>query len=269
MEIVLPQIAAIGIFNSSLIMSDNTVSKPRKTAMFEIEIPIQDGGISFVGEQSMPIKKNMIICIKPGQKRHTKTPFKCYYIHMMLNKGALYEKLMELPDFILTEKREKYIEIFKSLCEHYDSSLDNDVILLQSLVLKLSYFLIGEAQKNKHYQNGKNAHQETIEKVIKYINNNLTEDLSLNAVAEYAGFSTIHFHNCFKSGVGKTLRDYVEEQRIKKAVNILISTDRTLTDVAYECGFSSQSYFSLAFKRRMKMTPREYVKEVIKRYEAE
>lgn len=269
MKIVLPEIVAIGIFNSSLIISDNVVTKNRKTAMFEIEIPIEDGGISFIEEQSMPIKSNIIICVKPGQKRHTKTPFKCYYIHMILNEGALYEKLMELPDFILTDKYNKYCEIFKSLCLHYDSALENDDIALQSLILELSYSLINESQKMQHLQNAKYSNKKTIEKVIEYINNNLTEDLSLNKVASYAGFSAVYFHNCFKTATGKTLREYVEEQRIKKAVNILISTDSTLTDVAYECGFSSQSYFSLAFKRRMKMTPREYVKEVIKRYEEE
>jgi len=59
----------------------------------------------------------------------------------------------------------------------------------------------------------------------------------------------------------------VEEQRIKKAIDLLISTDCTLTDVAFECGFSSQSYFSYVFKRRMQKTPREYVQEIYSIYE--
>ena len=71
--------------------------------------------------------------------------------------------------------------------------------------------------------------------------------------------SPIHFHNIFKVAVGSTLRDYLEEQRIKKAINLLTSTDYTLTKIAFECGFSSQSYFSYVFKRKMKVTPREYV----------
>ena len=92
--------------------------------------------------------------------------------------------------------------------------------------------------------------------------------MSLNAVASYASLSSIHFHNCFKAATGKTLHEYVEEQRIKKAAGLLVSTDLTLTEISYECGFSSQSYFSYAFKRKMKMTPREYAKEVYKRYDS-
>ena len=71
--------------------------------------------------------------------------------------------------------------------------------------------------------------------------------------------SPIHFHNIFKVAVGSTLRDYIEEQRIKRATNLLLTTNFSLTQIAYECGFSSQSYFSYVFKRKMKVTPREYV----------
>ena len=78
--------------------------------------------------------------------------------------------------------------------------------------------------------------------------------------------SPIHFHNFFKKSVGKTLREYVEEQRIKKATGLLLTTNDSLTKIAFECGFSSQSYFSYVFKRKMKITPREYVKDVYAKY---
>ena len=105
-----------------------------------------------------------------------------------------------------------------------------------------------------------------IRSVAGYIKENLTEDLSLKKLSQFAGFSPIHFHNCFKASTGITLHEYVEEQRIKKAANMLITTDYTLAEIAYECGFSSHSYFSYAFKRKMNKTPREYAKEVFERY---
>lgn len=80
--------------------------------------------------------------------------------------------------------------------------------------------------------------------------------------------SPIHFHNCFKSAVGKTLHEYVEEQRIKVAVNLLLTTDLTLTQIAFQCGFSSQSYFSYVFKRKMQTTPRKYVEQLNNLYES-
>jgi AraC-like DNA-binding protein len=105
------------------------------------------------------------------------------------------------------------------------------------------------------------------EETLKYIKEHLTEELHLETVANAMSLSPIHFHNTFKAAVGKTLRDYAEEQRIKKAINLLLTTNESLTQIAFACGFSSQSYFSYVFKRKMKVTPREYVREVYNKYE--
>ena len=102
---------------------------------------------------------------------------------------------------------------------------------------------------------------------MKYIKENLTENLTLENVAKAMSISPIHFHNTFKTAVGKTLRVYIEEQRIKRATNLLLTTNFSLTQIAYDCGFSSQSYFSYVFKRKMKVTPREYVREIYNKYE--
>jgi AraC-like DNA-binding protein len=64
-----------------------------------------------------------------------------------------------------------------------------------------------------------------------------------------------------------TLRDYVEEQRLRKAISLLTETGLTLSEIAFECGFSSQSYFNYAFKKRLHLTPRAYAAEVQLRYD--
>ena len=101
---------------------------------------------------------------------------------------------------------------------------------------------------------------------IEYIKNNLSSDLSLETLSNQASFSAVHFHNFFKKATGTTLHKYVEEQRIKKAINLLLTTNMTLTEIAFECGFSSQTYFSFAFKRKTNLTPRDYVKQAIEKY---
>lgn len=267
MDISLPEIVAVGIYNSKLAAKNKVITKNRKTTMFEIEIPIEEGGISYVNSEGMKIEPDMVICAKPGQTRHTKLPFRCCYIHMILKDGALYDLLMKLPVFLKTAKAEKYREIFSKLCKYYDFALENDKIIMYSLVLELVYTLSGDSQKQLYRDKMKNNNYEIIEKVIKYIKENLSSDLSLEAIAKYASLSPIYFHNCFKASTGKTPHEYVEEQRIKKANNLLVTTDWTLTRISNECGFSSQSYFSYAFKRKMGMTPREYTKEVYKRYD--
>ena len=185
---------------------------------------------------------------------------------MIIHSGTLYDALMETPDFLEIDNTETYKEIFTKLMKHYDTLSDSKEIILHSLILELIYTITKDSTKRIKNGNSNNTYT-LIEKSLQYIKEHITEDLALETVAKAMSMSPIHFHNTFKTAVGKTLREYIEEQRIKKATNLLLTTNHTLTQIAFECGFSSQSYFSYVFKRKMKVTPREYVREVYNKYE--
>ena len=264
-EILLPQIVSVGIYNAQIAIRNRSVSKNRKTTMFEIELPIEDGGVSYIDDQSHAVSKNVIICAKPGQTRHTRLPFKCYYIHMIVNEGELWDILTTLPNFMDVEDTEKIKEIFLALLEHYQTGIATDEIMLQSLILRLVHILNQTAVRFEKSTPKSNNHK-IIEQTLEYIKQNLTAELTLEGLANAASFNPTYFHKLFKSSTGRTLHEYVEDQRIRKAIHLLISTNMTLTQIAYECGFSSQSYFSYAFKRRMGRSPRDYAKKAVVRY---
>ena len=265
-NITLSQIVLIGRYNAQIALKNRPVSKNRKTTMFEIELPIRNGGLSFIDNQTHPIRKNTVILAKPGQIRHTKLPFECYYIHLIVNEGQLYDTLINLSNFIEIPNTDRIRKIFEKLCEVYTDSVMYNDLLIHSLILELVYIL-------SNYSYGKNqtkslrTNRHVIEKTIDYINNNLSNPLNLDLLSNEAGFTPSYFHKLFKASVGKPLREYVEEQRIKKAINLMMSTDMSLTQISYECGFSSQSYFSYAFKRKTNVPPREYIDLILKKYE--
>ncbi len=267
MKLVMPEIVAIGIYNSNIAVKNKTVTNNRKTTMFELEIPIEEGGVSYINSEDFRIDTNAVICAKPGQIRHTRLPYKCYYIHMILRDGELYNILMDLPSFIKTNSYEEYCSLFLELIKYYDTSLKTDEIMLYSIILKIVHKLKSDSCNLLHRGKMKSNNFEVIDKIIKYIRENLTADLSLESLSKIACLSPVYFHNCFKAATGKNVREYVEEQKLKRAANMLVSTDKTLTDIAYLCGFSSQSYFSYAFKRKMNKTPREYAKSIFLKYE--
>lgn len=267
MKFELPEILSIGIYDSNIVLRSGTVTKNRKTTKFEIELPMEKGGTSYISGEEMPIDENMVICAKPSQIRHTRFPYKCYFLYLILEEGYLYDNLIKLPSFIKTDKFENYQKIFEKLYSHYTYSIESDKIILQSLVLELIHNLLKDSKSSATRANIKESNYKAVSKAIKYIKNNLSADLSLEAVASLIGFSPIHFHNVFKASTERTLREYVEEQRIRKAENMLLTTDFTLAKIAYECGFSSQSYFNYAFKRKTGKTPRAYAKEAFERYE--
>jgi AraC-like DNA-binding protein len=104
--------------------------------------------------------------------------------------------------------------------------------------------------------------------ILDYIDQNYNKDLSLESIATEFGYSKYYLSRLFNDLINENLNNYVNIIRVQHASNMINeSTDKTIAEIAYECGFSSQSYFSYVFKRKMKVTPREYVKEIYSRYE--
>lgn len=263
----LPNVVAAGIYDSQIAARNTAVSKKRKTTMFEIELPLTEGGISYVDSNSLPISTNMIICAKPDQIRHTRFPFKCLYVHMIIHEGPLYDILINTPDFFETNQYANYKRLLEKLSWHFNLLSESEEIIIQSLILELIY-TIGKDTTKRTVNHKSISNHQIIESAIKFIADNLKEDLCLEKIARQMSLSPVYFHALFKASVGKTLRDYVEEQRIKRAITLLQTTDDSLTKIAFECGFSSQSYFSYIFKRRMKQTPRKYAQELYDKYNA-
>ena len=265
-KIALPEIVAAGVYNTALAVKNRETTLPRKTTMFELELPLESGGVSFINKERQEIVPELLVCAKPGQTRCTRVPYVCYYVHIIVKEGVLYDVLCRLPNYFLSSRRREYVKIFREICRLYDTRLASDEILLQGLLLQLIGMLERESRGLGRRGTAKSNHHALIEKALLYIEEHLTEELSLEVVSEYVSLSPIHFHNTFKASTGRTLREYVEEARLRRAVNLLVSTDMTLTEIAFECGFSSQAYFSYVFKRKMGKTPREYAGELLGRY---
>ncbi|MFI3214196.1 MAG: AraC family transcriptional regulator [Eubacteriales bacterium] len=94
--------------------------------------------------------------------------------------------------------------------------------------------------------------------ICNYITNNCTAPLSLDDIAQYAGFSKYHFSRLFKQFTHMTFNDYVQAQKIKKAESLLASPALTITEVAFQSGFNSLSTFNRVFKLTKGCTPKEY-----------
>ncbi len=90
---VLPDIVSLGLYNAQLAQKNRAVTQNRMTTMFELELPLEDGGISYIDDSSHAISVNTVICAKPGQLRHTRLPFKCHYVHMVVTEGRMLDIL--------------------------------------------------------------------------------------------------------------------------------------------------------------------------------
>jgi len=99
-----------------------------------------------------------------------------------------------------------------------------------------------------------------VQEAINYINQNLTECLSLEALADYAHFSSYHFHRLFLLCTGEAPMEYIRRLRLRSASYDLLSMKFNIIETAAKYRFESQDGFCRAFKRYYGITPGEYRK---------
>jgi AraC family transcriptional regulator len=98
-----------------------------------------------------------------------------------------------------------------------------------------------------------------INRVIDYIESNISKELSLEELATVAHFSPFHFHRIFGAMVGETLSGFIKRLRIEKAASMLIQNPKkSITEIAFECGFSGSSVFARTFQETYQMNASEW-----------
>ncbi len=101
----------------------------------------------------------------------------------------------------------------------------------------------------------------TVSKMTDYIKLNYTEEISVGDIAKSANVSRRECFRKFSESMGITPFDYLNSVRIKAAMVLLTEGDKTITEICYETGFSSGSYFSTKFKKAIGCSPAEYRKK--------
>ena len=263
MSIRLPEIISMGYYNTDLAVKNKTQTPPRRTTMFEIELSDCQGGVSYIDDESHRILPSLLIVGKPGQLRHTRLPYRCYFLHMIVEDETLSDMLLSLPTF--SEVSDEIREITSRIFKAYESAGEGGEVLLSGLVLELIYTM-HKGSVHSRISEVKKNNAEAVNKAISYVRGHLTDSLSLNCIASLVGFSPIHFHNVFKASTGLTLHTFIENERITRASRLLTTGRMSLSEIAAECGFSSQSYLNFAFKRKTGKTPREYARESNNKY---
>lgn len=143
----------------------------------------------------------------------------------------------------------KIIELYIALARYYSSGKNLPEIPSETAHGKSAT----KPNKRQDYVARLNA-------VFEYIENHLSEDLSLEMVADIAHFSKFHFARIFKEFTNLPFNHYLQQKRVKKAEALLLNPSYSIADVALDAGFKSISTFNRVFKEVKHYTPSEYKK---------
>ena len=100
-----------------------------------------------------------------------------------------------------------------------------------------------------------------MEQVIDYIKVNLAQDLSILDLASLTSMSESHFSRSFKQLVGIAPYQYLMQQRVERAKQLLKQQAISISDIALDCGFANQTHLTKVFRQMTGVTPKAYQKQ--------
>lgn len=153
------------------------------------------------------------------------------------------------------------------ICGMFDSNDSLRELKLLTLVSSLWELLLADAENIvKRATSQKNRMVNIrLQKMIEYIHSHYSEHIHLEDIAAAANVSQSEAIRCFRAGIQTSPVNYLNDYRLLQARERLVSSNETVTSVAFSSGFESPGYFSRVFKEKFGCTPNDYRKNAARR----
>ena len=260
---------------------DSITSRPGKFSLttndfYEIYTYIYGEGpyFYFVNDRIYTIEPGAILLLRPGvlagsckkkQARYTRLVCKipAYIIDFISKINPSCAELLSDGDVSILnlegDCKEKYFALVEEMRELTKSNGKHRETLMMSVLLKMLVLLC----RSYKAASGSSPVKNTNELIVQIINKINQEYASISSVAELAekmNYSKNYISQYFKTHMNMGLHDFIVMKKLSVAATKLIS-GKSVTDVAFECGFGSTAYFISVFKARYGMTPGKYMNE--------
>lgn len=152
---------------------------------------------------------------------------------------------------------------FQDMLEEYEKNSPFSQLLLKGMLTRL-FLTIWE----EHIPDPDTdailpaAYDERVYDAIMYIEEHLTEDLSLSDLADHVALSAPYFSKLFKEVMGSSFSEYLTNARLQQAQILLGQTDLSIEKIAEKAGFANGNYFCNVFKKRYRIAPSEFRRSV-------
>lgn len=217
-------------------------------------------GRAVIDSEHVPMKKGTITVIN-SNKIHYIAPdseILRFYILIIdskfLNSAGLDIKKI---DFEKSISDDKAISFYEMIIKENAAASPFSTVCTNGLALSL----MAHISANYSFERKIIQSEDKIKKAIDFIRTNFNENLTVDMVADYVGFSKYYFSHKFKEISGYSVKEYIQMFRCYEAHAMLATHKYTVTEVAAECGFSDSSYFTKVYRKFFPATPSQIKKK--------
>lgn len=259
----LPIIATAGLFHSQDKFSDEqkfpqgATTRLRTVTDYEIELFTEDGGTTHINGKTFPIRKGDVLVACPGDKRQSTLHFSALFVHFGTDDPAILELIRSIGGFHVGMKYEKLEPLFTEICDTA-LSFDTDSDILAAVKLVAFLCTIKKDCLTHPAAAPADPQRSVISEAIEYMRRNYAEPLTIERIAEHCSLSASYFYKLFLGTVHTTPYNYLLTLRLSAAKALLVTTGLSVSEIAAQCGFNSQAYFSDYFKKQTGMPPSRF-----------
>lgn len=160
-------------------------------------------------------------------------------------RESVRERLMEIVEVHRSGKPLRNMHCYALLLEIYAQIGEN-------------YLATSATQAEVNAINRQLSGEDAFNRALDYVNENYMDDVTLDSLAAYAGFSRYTLSRMFRQHTGTTFTQYLNKRRIVMAEELLAGTKMPVTQVALQCGFNSIATFNRVFRDVRGCTPTQY-----------
>ena len=151
-------------------------------------------------------------------------------------------------------------QIVMALKTVLDTDATNSCFYAESMATALAAHLLRNYSARKHvlkeYEDGLPKYK--LKQALEYMNANLSENVSLEAVSDELGISQFHFCRLFKQSTGMSPHAYLIQQRVERSKQLLKQKELTINEIAVHCGFANPSHFAKHFRKHTSISPKQF-----------
>ncbi len=188
------------------------------------------------------------------------TPDSCSvkYLNPLMTGKCHFLPVIRPDDSGYTQVKLLFLEACRAFCEKEDTYELRTRAFLTELLSEL--YLHGYVATTERGNYNRLHAEEKLKRILTYIQDHYSENLSIRELAEVCHFSETHVMNFFRKYTGATCVEYINRYRLSRAAAVLEETDLPVMEIALENGFRNVSYFNRMFRKQFGCTPVEYRK---------
>lgn len=227
----------------------------------ELELIIGGSGCHILNGQQFEVSRGSLYLLRLVDFHEVKPSPELYLINMAIDDSLLSEELLSQLTtnkpliYSLEENETVVMEQLLRLCMDENNRKDPDKRYLKHLLICILIRILKLVPDNGDIIS---VNDKPIQAAILYLHMHFRENPALNELAKIAHYNASHFSTTFHKELGMTYCEYLNMLKINYAKELLVSTSLKVTQICYECGFTSHSNFLRLFKVQTGMSPMQF-----------